>query len=208
MAVDEAALISAGYGVEWIMRLTTFARARVSRDGAHVTLEWVFDSAYRFFPVETDEELGYRLHRFDAATNKLLALAGRRKARDFVDAIHLDSDYVSLGALAWAAAGKDQGLNPYSIIEFANRFAHYRQDEIDELKLVVPLSLPDLKMRWLDAIGRARQLIEALPAEEVGCAYLDPMTRLPVTPVPEAEGFRELIRQQGSVGGAWPVISG
>lgn len=105
------------------------------------------------------------------ATNKLLALAGRSKAR-FVDALHLDATYVSLGALAWAAAGKDQGLNPRSIIELANRFAHYRQEEIDRLQLTAPLSLPELKQRWLEALDRARVLIEVLPAEEVGCAYL------------------------------------
>lgn len=40
-------------------------------------LEWVYDSAWRFYPVEPDPELGYRLHYFDAATNKLLALSGR-----------------------------------------------------------------------------------------------------------------------------------
>lgn len=203
---DAAALTAAGYQVQWVHRVSTFVRAEILRNDHMVKLEWVFDSAFRFFPVEADDELGYRLHHFDAATNKLLALAGRSKVRDFVDAIHLDASYVSLGALAWAAAGKDQGLNPKAIIELANRFAHYRQEEIDRLQLTAPLSLPDLKLRWLDALDRARRLIEALPAEEVGCAYLDPVTRVPVTPEPDSAGFRDLVRHQGTVGGAWPVI--
>lgn len=205
-SADEAALLGAGYDVQWKMRVPTFARARVTRHDGAVTLEWVFDSAFRFFPVEADDELGYRLHQFDAATNKLLALAARSKARDFVDAIHLDASYVSLGALAWAAAGKDAGLNPIAIIEQANRFARYRQEEIDALHLTAPLSLPELKSRWLDAIERAKSLTKALPAEEVGCAYLDPITRVPVTPDPGSSSFAGLIRHQGTVGGAWPVI--
>jgi hypothetical protein len=72
-------------------------------------LEWVYDSAWRFYPVEPDPELGYRLHYFDAATNKLLALSGRAEPRDFVDALHLHRTYLSLGTLACAAAGKEGG---------------------------------------------------------------------------------------------------
>lgn len=67
---DEAALIAAGYEVQWKLRLPTFHRADIVRADGSVKLEWVHDSAFRFFPVEPDDELGYRLHRFDAATNK------------------------------------------------------------------------------------------------------------------------------------------
>jgi hypothetical protein len=205
-AADEAALVAAGYSVRWHLRLPTFHRAEISRAGGNVKLEWVHDSAFRFFPVEPDAELGYRLHHFDAATNKLLALSARSEARDFVDAIHLDATYVSLGALAWAASGKDEGLNPRLILDLADRFAHHRQANINALHLAAPLALPDLKQCWLSALDRGRRLIDALPPEEIGCAYLDPISRQPVTPDPAAPDFGALIRHQGTVGGAWPVV--
>jgi hypothetical protein len=205
---DEAALVAAGYTVHWQLRLPTFHRAEITRADGGVKLEWVHDSAYRFFPVEPDDELGYRLHRFDAATNKLLALAARSEARDFVDALHLDAHYISLGALAWAAADKDQGLNPRLVLDLADRFARYRQSEIDALHLAAPLLLPELKQQWRAALERGRSLVETLPVEEIGCAYLDPNTREPVTPDPTASGFTALIRHHGTVGGAWPRVSG
>jgi len=203
---DEAALGSAGFRVRWLLRLPTFQRAEVSNDRGNVKLEWAFDSAFRFFPVEADDELGYRLHYFDAATNKVLALCARAEARDFVDAIHLDEHYLPLGALAWAAAGKDEGLNPHLILELADRFTHYRQTEIDALDLRVPLSLPELKRTWTRALERARRLVNELPGGEVGVAYLDPVSSLPVSPNATGTDFGALIRHRGRVGGAWPVI--
>ena len=80
------------------------------------------DSAYRFFLVQRDVEFGWRLHLADLSTNKVLALAGRWEARDFVDTLYLDDSFASLGLLAWAAAGKDPGLTPALILEQANRF--------------------------------------------------------------------------------------
>lgn len=114
---DEQALVAAGYTVTWQLRQPMFHRATVTRQDGSVKLEWVFDFAFRFYPVEPDDELGWRLHFADAATNKLLALSGRAEPRDFVDAIHLHDTYLSQGALAWAAAGKDEGLNPRLILD-------------------------------------------------------------------------------------------
>jgi hypothetical protein len=74
--------------------------------------------------------------------------AGSAKPRDFVDAIHLHETYLSLGTLARAAAGKDEGFNPRLALNLADRFARYRQADIDSLHLSHPLSLPDLKERW------------------------------------------------------------
>lgn len=97
---DVRTLAAQGFSTEWLLRQPTFQRAIVSREGEQVALEWVYDSAFRFFPVEPDAELGYRLHKFDAATNKILALAGRAEPRDFVDALYLHDNYLTLGTLA------------------------------------------------------------------------------------------------------------
>ncbi len=205
-AADAAALTRAGYTVTWQLQQPTFHRATVLRNDGSVKLEWVYDSAWRFYPVEPDAELGYRLHFFDAATNKMLALSGRAEPRDFVDAIHLHQTYLSLGTLAWAAAGKDGGLNPHLILDLADRFARYRQVEIDALHLARPLSLPVLKAAWSAALAEGRALVDRLPALEAGCAYLDPVSRAPVVPDPESPAFASLERHFGSVGGTWPVI--
>lgn len=167
----------------------------------------MYGSAWRFYPVEADPELGYRLHYFDASTNKLLALSGRAEPRDFVDALYLDSSYLNLGTLAWAAAGKDGGLNPHLILDLAARFAHYRQTDIDALHLTRPLALPELKFQWTAALAAGKELINRLPAGESGCAYLDPATHLPINPDPASPDFAKLIRHFGSLGGTWPVVA-
>jgi hypothetical protein len=205
-AADEAALLAAGYTVTWQLRQPMFQRATVTRHDGSVKLEWVFDSAFRFYPVEPDDELGWRLHFADAATNKLLALSGRAEPRDFVDAIYLHENYLSLGTLAWAAAGKDEGLNPRLILDLADRFARYRQSDIDSLHLATPFSLLDLKARWSIAIEEGRQLVEKLPVAEIGCLYLDPQTNSPVSPIPGSPYLDHLVRHYGSVGGSWPQV--
>jgi hypothetical protein len=45
-------------------------------------MEWARDSAFRFFPLVENSELGLVLHPFDLAVNKVLALVGRGEARD------------------------------------------------------------------------------------------------------------------------------
>lgn len=114
---DGAVLKKNGFQVTWDMVEPTFRRAVVAREGAVTKLEWVFDSAFRFFPVEADAEFGYALNFWDAATNKVLALAGRGELRDYLDVLHLHRHHLSLGALAWAACGKDVGYTPQFILE-------------------------------------------------------------------------------------------
>src|SRR5437016_4848578 len=86
---DYAALVQAGFNVEWLLRQPAFYRATVCRAAEKVRLDWCYDSAFRFFPVQPDPEFGYCLHPADLATNKALALAGRSQIRDFIDILHL-----------------------------------------------------------------------------------------------------------------------
>ena len=194
-----------GLRVEWILQQPTFLRATVSQDDRTLRLEWAQESAFRFFPVEQDELCGYRLHLADAATNKVLALAGRNEARDFVDVLHLDQAYLSLGTLCWAACGKDQGFTPDFLLDQMNRHAAFTQEEIDRLALASPLHLPALKRQWLQGMEQAQKLVEALPASELGCLYLD-KSATPTSPDPSSEGFAQLERHFGRVQGAWPTI--
>jgi len=184
----------------------TFQRATVEREGQRTKMEWALDSAFRFFPVEPDDELGWRLNFWDAAINKVLAFAGRSEVRDLVDVLELHQRHLHLGALAWAGAGKDPGMTPESIIQWGSRNAIYRPEELADLSLSRPITLPELKDQWLRASHDAIELITQLPVTEVGCLYLDAAGK-PTCPTPQAAGFSGLHRHYGSIKGAWPRIT-
>ena len=115
---DTASLRTAGFEVEPVGRVQPeFRRAIVRRNGQQTKIEWVQDAAFRFFPVEADAEPGWRLNFWDVATNKVLAMIGRQKLRDFLDCLHLHGRHLHLGASVWAAAGKDPGLTPEFILD-------------------------------------------------------------------------------------------
>jgi hypothetical protein len=127
---DADALRASGFDVALEPDRETFRRAIVQRDGRQTKIEWVFDSTFRFFPIEPDPELGWRLSFWDAATNKALALAGRSELRDCLDIVYLHQRHLHLGALAWAAVGKDPGFTPESIIAWMRRHAVFRADDL------------------------------------------------------------------------------
>jgi hypothetical protein len=81
---DVATLRAHGFTVEIPHPQPIFQRGFIRKGGQQTKIEWLYDSAFRFFPVEPDAELGYRLNFWDAATNKLLALAGRNEVRDYL----------------------------------------------------------------------------------------------------------------------------
>ena len=202
---DAATLRQAGYEVEWLLRQPLFQRAEVVRGGNRLLIEWVFDSAFRFFPVERDELAGWRLNLYDAATNKMLALMGRGEPRDYLDVLFFHQHHLSMGALCWASAGKDPGVNPFMILQECQRTTHFRPEQFRDLRLVTPLDLQAWKKMWIQGSREAEQLLQHLPAEEVGCLYLEAGGK-PVTPDPAAAEFPALRRHFGSVRGAWPVI--
>ena len=202
---DRLTLEQHDYRVEFGPSQPTFQRALVSKETRLTKIEWVFDSAFRFFPVQPDSELGYILNFWDAATNKVLALAGRNEIRDYLDVLHLHQNHLSLGALAWAAAGKDAGLTPDFILEEAQRNSRFPRSEVAKLKLSHPIDLVALKQIWLEAGRSARELFARLPPADLGCLYLNDQN-IPITPDPQSPEFPKLRRHFGSVRGAWPVI--
>lgn len=203
---DIATLRAAGHEVTVAGRpRETFRRAIIRRDHRQTKIERVFDSAFRFFPIEPDPELGWRLNFWDAAVNKVLAFAGRPEIRDWVDVLHLHEKHLHLAALAWAGTGKDPGLSPEAILRWGGRQAVYRPDDLADLELARPVTLPELKECWLQASTAALELIRRLPLDEVGCLYLDASGQ-PICPDPDSPAFAKLIRHYGSIKGAWPRI--
>ena len=203
---DAKALLAAGYSVEWKFRRESSFRAEASRGEERGRLDWSYDSAFRFFPAEPDDVFGYCLHNADLATNKVLALGGRTEFRDFLDILYLDNSYLSLGAIVWAACGKDPGYTPSLLLDMANRHIRFQESDLKGEHLARPLDLRELKKQWLQARERAEALFLALPEDELGCLYLDSGNQ-PVTPDPTNTTFSTLKRQRGCVGGAWPRIS-
>ncbi len=204
---DLRTLREAGFVVEPERFQESFQRA-VLKKGAHSTrIEWVYDSAFRFFPVEPDHELGWRLNFWDAATNKILALFSRHEFRDYVDALFLHRQHLHLGALVWAAAGKDPGLTPELILDWVRRHTSFSSAQIEEVHLEAPIDLRETKLEWLKILEESQTMIARLPAEDLGCLYLD-KKGWPVSAQPDSANFRTLTRHFGSVKGAWPKISG
>jgi hypothetical protein len=182
-----------------------FRRVSVARDSNRTKIEWVRDSSFRFFPVDADAMLGWRLNFWDAATNKVLALVGRQKIRDYLDCLFLHGHHLPLGCLAWAAAGKDPGFTQELILNWAARGNRFDPDEVRQVRLTVPIDFVASKQRWLGAIREGLELVAKLPLEEMGCFYLDRAGK-PVCPDPTSPEFPKLTRHFGSIKGALPRI--
>lgn len=202
---DEETLRENGYNVEVLLNRPSFYRARVSKGPLLTKIEWVHDSAFRFFPVQADELMGYRLNLWDAATNKVLAGVGRGVIRDYLDLIHLHETRLSLGALIWAAAGKDPGLSPDFMRSEMMRTHHYDLQIYESLKLSRPIDPVALKKIWLTAMREAESLFDLLLDLDApyGCFFLNKQNE-PETPTRET--LATLRPHYGSLRGCWPRI--
>lgn len=171
-ALDRATLEAGGFALEVLRERPSFVEATIRRGTEAVIVEWSQDSAFRFFPLVEHPDLGLTLHPLDLATNKVLALAGRREARDYVDVNRCDEVLQPLGYLAWAAAGKDPGYSPLALLEAAAR-SRYTQQELDALDFEGPP--PDARRlgeRWHQLLVGARAVVSALPSTEAGRCVL------------------------------------
>lgn len=208
-AADRALLEDQGFRIEVIREVRGFVQATVRGLGDSVKMEWVRDSAYRFFPLRPDPILGVTLHPFDLATNKVLALVGRLEVRDWVDAIETHDRIQPLGYLAWAACGKDPGFSPAAILEFASR-SHYSADEVAQLAFSgAPPRAGDLARRWRAMIEAARRIVSELPSQEAGKAVLltsGELCRDAPDQLVERLRTREILFHAGRIRGAIPSI--
>jgi hypothetical protein len=202
---DAAVLLHHGYDVEWLLRQPSLQRAQVRGSSGTVRLDWCYDSAFRFFPVQVDGDFGFCLHRADLATNKVLALAGRSEVRDFIDVLYLHRTYLSLGAMCWAACGKDQGFSPWSLLDYAKRNVKFRDEDLASAYIAQPLSLPGLKEEWMQAVLQAESWFPRMNAADVGCLFVR-ADGSPFTPTPADLQLPQTMRHFGSLKGAWPSI--
>ncbi len=202
---DRALLRQHGYAVDIEMNQPGYIRALVSRGAESTKIEWAHDSAWRFMPAVANPACGYTLHPVDLAINKLLALAGRDEPRDFLDIVGVDANILSLGALCWAAAGKDPGFTPRSLLDLLRRRGKYRDEDFHRLRLAHPIDVQELKQRWLSMLDEAESFIRSRPPEEVGCLYYSPSLSRFVAPGPKGED-EDAVPHHGRPGGVLPRL--
>lgn len=179
---DRETLATRAYAVIIEIRQQGYIRAAVTKAHEETKIEWSHDSAWRFLPAILTKDSGYLLHPLDVAVNKVLALAGRDEARDFLDVIYINREILPLGPLCWAAVGKDPGFNPRSLLELLKRRGKYRGEDFTSLMLRKPVDLQDLKSEWLAMLDAAEQFIRVQLHDEVGCLYYSPDRRSFVDP--------------------------
>ena len=214
---DSKLLKANRYAVEIEMNQPGYIRALVSRDSDAKSkgnrtadnttkIEWAHDTAWRFLPTQYSEEAGYQLSPVDLAVNKLLALAGRDEPRDFLDVNEINQSILPLGALIWAACGKDPGFTPHSLLELVKRRGKIRPEDLSRLQLAVSVDIAALKSNWLAALEMAEAFINAADASLVGCLFYD--TRRCEFVAPDwtvADSSKHVVPHYGRPGGVLPV---
>ena len=78
---DIASLDAAGYKTHLDFIIYGCVDATISDGKSATIIQWFAETKRRFFPLVKDEEWGARLHQADLAVYKILAAAGRSKAR-------------------------------------------------------------------------------------------------------------------------------
>jgi hypothetical protein len=202
-AEDAGILTAAGFAVEWLRQEPGIHAASVQKQGESTKLEWVRDSDFRFYPAVPDELFGYTLHLVDIATNKALAAAGREAPRDALDLLYIHEQHLPLGAVIWAAVGKDPGYSPESLIAEIRRNARYQADEYEALLMTEPIDAGAVTRRLRAALDAAEEFARAMPAGKEGLLFLE--DGKPVQPDPHRlENYTELA---GKRQGVWPGSS-
>ena len=203
---NRARLVAAGYTVTVEISQPGFVRATVARGEWSTRVDWAHDSAWRFMPLVRDPLGGLMLHPVDLAINKVLALAGRDEPRDFVDILFINARVLPLGAVCWAAAGKDPGFTPLSLLELLKRRGRNRPEEFARLDLAEPFDLIAAKTEWRKALDAADAFIRSRPPDEMGCLYWFSEAGAFVMPVAGSPASATLTPHFGTPGGVVPQV--
>lgn len=199
---DEFALAAADYKITWSpVQRTGKREATIEKDSAQMRLEWVTDSAFRFFPTQQDELFGYVLHPVDLATNKASAAADRRVPRDVVDLVTIHEGILPLGAVVAAAVGKFPGTTPEEMLAEITRHSRFTAEEFAALATAQPVDVRELHRRIRSMIEDANGFIARLPSDAVGVVFLD--GDQPVQP--DLNALDRYRRNPGALAGVWPT---
>ncbi|MGI5868606.1 MAG: nucleotidyl transferase AbiEii/AbiGii toxin family protein [Kiritimatiellia bacterium] len=204
---DQEQLLLAGYDIDIIRERPTFVEAMISRGNDRTAAQWVIDSAYRFFPIQPDPVLGATLHPLDLATNKILALAGRREVRDWSDAIQAAKTIQPLALLLWAAVGKDPGYSVDALHSAVSR-TRFSAIELSALDFAPPPpTFSTLAGEWRKMLQSFSSYIDLLPPDKSGaCVCGSDSAPFRGTPqnLADALDAGQIIFREGSIRGVWP----
>ncbi len=156
---DGRALTEAGLKLSWSKTQTGKRQAEANGLGETMQLEWVADSAFRFFPAQRDDLFGYVLHPIDLATNKAAAAADRREPRDIVDLVTIHENILPLGAVICAAVGRFPGQPPEEMLADITRHSRFTAEEFHVLATERPIDVPGLHRRIRSMIEDAERFI-------------------------------------------------
>ena len=202
---DQKLLTQNGYACAIEMRQPGYIRCIIQKDKDSTKVEWGCDSMWRFMPIQFDQDIGYILHPIDLAINKLLALVGRDEPRDYLDVLYAHEKILPLGAMMWAACGKDPGFSPGLLMDILKRRGKYHDDDFLRLHLTEKIDIHDLKKKWLKAIENAEVFITQASPHDIGCLYYSRSKKKFVQPnFPHDK--QDIVCHQGSVGGVIPSM--
>ena len=169
---DVAILRGHGLTVDWLRQQPAIYSASVRSGNDETKLEWVADSDFRYFPAIQDHELGFVLSLADLAVNKVMAAAGRREARDLVDLVTLNDQFLPLGAIVWAAVEVAPGFTPEGLIAEIRRNSRYPGHELAEIVASPPIDPQALMQRLREVLDAAEAFVARMPSERVGRYFL------------------------------------
>jgi hypothetical protein len=197
---DAKALTEAGLTLSWGKIQSGKQQAEVYGLGETMQLEWVADSAFRFFPAQRDELFGYVLHPADLATNKAAAAADRREPRDIVNLVTIHENILRLGAVICAAVGRFPGQSPEEMLADITRHSRFTAEEFRVLATERPIDVPGLHRRIGSMIEDAERFVSRIPSDAVGFIFL--AGEKPVQP--DVEALERYQRHAGALGRVWP----
>ncbi|MFA7172088.1 MAG: hypothetical protein WC340_01530 [Kiritimatiellia bacterium] len=208
--MDNDSLREHGYNVDVVREAPSFVEAFVSKGGDQVILQWVRDSAFRFFPLIEDDYFGLTMHPFDLATNKVLALVGRLEIRDWIDVQQCSQKIQHLGLLAWAACGKDPGFSPVGILNEAARSSRYTHADLERLDFIEPpADICELSRCWKHMLKEGLEIIDFLPVEQAGKCMLSSDGTLAsggIDEIRQVLNSKQCLWHSGSIGGIIPNV--
>lgn len=205
---DIGILRSNGYSVEIEMEPSKNGIGKVSvcREGESTRIEWAVDSAFRFFPVEKDPALGFKLNYHDLAINKILAQAGRIEVRDYYDVCEMIRAGKPIVAYVWAACGKDPGYSPALLLDTMARNSKFQKEDFlfidadDDKKMTIT----ECKSLFVEMLNAARDAYQFAPIEEQGCLYFDVDTKEVFFPSEEDFIKGRYVKHEGRMFGSYP----
>lgn len=200
---DAQLLSEAGFSVHWLRRRGGIYSAEISQGRETTKLEWVADSDYRFFPVTPDAQFGFVLHPVDLAVNKLLAATSRREVRDIVDLVGIHQRYLSLGAIAMAAAEVAPGFTPEGLLAELRRNSRHADEDFRALKAETEINPAAIMSDLKSAIDAGEAFVALMPSDTVGTIYLE--NGVPVQPDPKR--LDQYVAHRPQRRGQWPTSS-